>query len=145
MRKDQVLYINNKDAWLTWSVFLIEDSYDNLMMPVSPKSYVENDFRSQPGKQILLRNYQPKDRNIQLVFGITCDSKVDYMQKFEALVNEMTGNIFEMAVVPLGTIYKVYLPEDCFLNLVTGTGFREGKLSVRVNEPNPSDRKKCNQ
>ena len=140
MSKSNRLYINGKDAWLTWSALLIEDSYDNLELPASPKAYVENDARSQPGKQVLVRNYQPKDRTVQLMFDIACKSKDEYRKKFKSLIAEMTGKMFELTVMPLMTVYKVYLPENCFLSLGLGPGMQSGKLSVRVNEPNPADR-----
>lgn len=145
MRKDHLIYINGKDAWLTWSAMLIEDSYTNLRMPAGLKTYVENDFRSAPGKRVIIKNPQPTSRDVQLTFAITCDSTEDYFRKFDSLIEEMTGKIFELKVIPLMTSYKVYLSDNCFLSLSEGTGFRDGKLSVRVNEPNPTDRKTGNE
>jgi hypothetical protein len=141
MRKDHVLYINGKDAWLTWSAFLIEDSHDNLMQEPDLKSYVENDFRSQPGKRVSIRNPQPTDRNIQLMFDIQGTSMEDYNNKKSTLLAEMKGKIFELKYIPLMTIYKVYLPPGYFLGLDSDPGLSSGKLSVRLNEPNPTDRK----
>lgn len=141
MRKDNVLYINGKDAWITWQALLIDDSYSNLMQDADLKPYVENDFRSQPGKKILINNPQPTDRNVQLVFDIQADSMIEYNKKKTALINEMKGKLFEFKVIPLMTIYKMILPPGYFLSLGLDTGLSSGKLSVRLNEPDPTDRK----
>ncbi|NDV93444.1 hypothetical protein D0T84_00740 [Dysgonomonas sp. 521] len=140
MRKDNLLYINGKDAWLTWSAMLVDDSYDNLLLPAGQKAYIENNSRSQSGKQIFFSNPKQADRNVQLMFCITCDSKQDYFNKYHSLIAEMRKGLFELKVIPLSTIYRVYLPENGFLSLSSGIGFREGKFSVRLNEPNPANR-----
>jgi hypothetical protein len=140
MRKEDLLYINGKDAWTTWSAMLAEDSYDNLLLPAGPKAYVENDSRSQSGKQVFFDNPQFMDRNIQLMFEISCESRIDYRIKYHSLIDEMRKGLIELKVMPLTTIYKVYLPENCFLSLSTDNNISMGKLSVRVTEPNPSDR-----
>lgn len=140
MKKENILYINGKDAWLEWKAILVDDSYTNLMQPADLKSYVENEFRSEPGKRVSIKNAQPKDRNIQLVFDIQGTSIRDYNNRKTALLKEMTGKIFELKVVPLMTIYKVFLPPGYFLSLSMDPGLSSGKLSVRLNEPNPTDR-----
>lgn len=145
MRKNHVLYINGKDAWLTWRAFLIEDSFNNLMQEPDLKDYVVNDFRSEPGKRVLITNPQPTDRNIQLMFDIQGDSILDYNKKKTALLEEMKKGMFELKVIPLMTIYKVYLPPGYFLNLNSDPGLSSGKLSIRLNEPNPTDRKTGNE
>lgn len=141
MRKDNIIYINDKDIWIEWSAILIEGSYNSLMEPADLKSYVENDFRSQHGKRVSVKNTRYKDRNITLVFDIQGTSMRDYNSKKDSLLAEMQKGIFELKVIPLMTVYKVFLPPGYFLGLSSDPGLSSGKFSVRLNEPNPTDRK----
>jgi len=140
MRKDNLLFINDKDIWKEWSALLIEGSYNSLMEPADLKTYVENDFRSEHGKRVSVKNTRYKDRNITLVFDIQGTSMRDYNNKKDSLLAEMQKGIFELKVIPLKTTYKVYLPSGYFLGLNSDPGLSSGKLSVRLNEPNPKDR-----
>ena len=64
------LFINEKDAWLTWGAFMVSDSLDNLLLPPSPKPYTENNFRSQDGKQVFIVNTKKDARDIEVEFCI---------------------------------------------------------------------------
>lgn len=133
MIKSNLLYINGKDAWLTWSVMLIENSYDNLRKPPAMKEYTSNKFRSQAGKQVFIVNPQPDERQVTVMFGITCDTKEEYLSKYQSFITEINDGILEMQVVPINKTYTLYI-ED-YIDLSTGLGIMESKLSVRFNEP----------
>lgn len=132
------LYINDKDAWVNWSVRLIENSYENLLLPAAMKPYAENSFRSQPGKQVFVSNPQPAERSVQLMFAINCDSQTDYLAKYKSFLDELQKGTLTIKVVPLKTTYKLILTE-C-MSLSVGTGMKNGKLSVKFDEPNIKDR-----
>lgn len=141
MRKDNLIYINGKDIWKEWSAILIEGSYNSIMEPADLKTYVEDNFRSEHGKRVSVKNPRYMDRNISLVFDIQGTSMRDYNNKKDLLLAEMKKGIFELKVIPLMTIYKVFLPPGYFLGLSSDPGLSSGRLSVRLNEPNPTDRK----
>lgn len=131
------LYINDKDAWTTWKVKL-DDGFNNLKIPANPKEYVSNDSRSQAGKQVFISNPQPQAKDsIQLIFAFTCDSSDEYLENFDAFIDELTG-VIELKVMALKTIYKLRVTD--YISLSSGTGLTDGRLSVRFSEDNPLDR-----
>ena len=44
------LYINGKDAYLTWGIFLDETALSTLMTPAPNKEFISNKYRSKDGK-----------------------------------------------------------------------------------------------
>lgn len=130
------LYINDKDAWSNWRVRL-DDGYDSLMLPANPKEYTSNDMRSQPGIQKFTSNDQPQAKEVQLIFAFTCDSIDEYLSNFDSFVNELKG-VVSIKVTALKTTY--HLTTSDYLSLSSGTGLRDGRLSVRFSEDNPQDR-----
>lgn len=132
------LYINGKDAWDNWKVKLIEDSWDNILIPTNQKEYIENKNRGEHGKRVWIRDVLKEERTIQFMFAITCDSRQEYLQKYQSFVDELNSGWIVMSIPILNKSYKLIFPE--FLDLSTGVGIIEGKLSVRFTEPNPNDR-----
>lgn len=130
------LYINNKDVWVTWKVKL-DDGYDSLRIPANPKEYVTNDSRSQPGIQVFVSNPQPQAKDVRLIFAFTCDSIDEYLSNYDSFTDELTG-VITLKVPVLKTIYKLRVTD--YLELSSGTGLRDGRLSVRFSEDNPKDR-----
>lgn len=131
-------FINNKDISTYYGARLIETSFDNLKLPAPRKAYVENKSRLDPGKQVFISNPQPDERIVQLTFDIVGTSITDYLTKFDALVAELNIGEVALKVVPLRTIYNLYT--ESYMSLSTGIGITEGKLLVKLNEPNPTDR-----
>lgn len=130
------LYINDKDAWSNWKVRL-DDGYDSLRLPANPKEYTSNEKRSQPGKHVFVSNPQPQSKDVQLIFAIVCDSADEYNQKFDSFVDELKG-VMALKVPALKKVYKLRAID--YLNLSSGLGLRDGRLSVRFSEDNPKDR-----
>ncbi len=130
------LFINDKDAFVTWGVFLEDRSEEKLLKPANNKEYASNKARSQPGKQVFISNPQPEDRDVLLVLCFSAVSREDFLTKYRACLNELNSGLIKFRVPSLGEEYKF-----------TCDGFQElsyyeriGKLSVRFNEPNPKDR-----
>lgn len=125
------LTINDKDAFDTWGATMIGDSIDKLLLPANPKPYVENKFRNQNGKQVLITASVCDERDIDIEFLIKADSKIEFLQKYLGLVAELIKGVIVLDVPYLGIEYKLTL--DSYI----GLGFHEtfGKLSVRFNEP----------
>ena len=131
MTAEGQLYINNKDAWITWGAFLVSDSLDNLMLPPSPKSYTENDFRSQDGKQVFIVNTKKEARDVQVEFCISATTQAAYLAAYKSFVNELSGGVITMRIPLLNTEYKLTVSN--YLSL--GYYGKFGKLAIRFNEP----------
>ncbi len=135
--------INGKDILSTWNAFMLDTSYNSLLIPVNPKSNVENKNRNEHGKRVLIGDVKLDESTIQLLFHIQGNSTTDYLLKKKSFENELRSGWILLAVQSLKTAYKLCSPE--FLDLSTGIGIREGTISVRFTEPNPSDRKELDE
>lgn len=134
------LYINDKDACSTWKARLVDDSLDNLESSAPMKSYVTNNARSQDGAQIIISNPRIDMRSVILTFAITCESRLDYLSKKRDLEMELRKGLTLFKVVPLSLIFKLHLDENSTMTLLSGTGLRDGKFTIRFTEKNPKDR-----
>lgn len=130
------LYINEKDAWITWGVSLEDDSESKLLMPANNKEYASNKCRSQPGKQVFANNPQPEDRDLLLVVNFSAETKQEFLAKYRAFLVEINSGIITFRVTSIGEEYKFICEGFQELNYYE----RIGKLSIRFNEPNPKDR-----
>jgi len=125
------LFINNKDAWLTWGAFLVSDSLDNLLLPPSPKAYTENDFRSQDGNQVFIVNSKKAARDVQVEFCLSATTPTAYLTAYKSFVNELSNGMVTMRIPLIGTEFR--LTVSSYLSL--GYYGRFGKLAIRFNEP----------
>ena len=124
------LYINDQDAWLTWGVFMVGDSIDNLLLPPPPKPYVENNFRSQDGKQVFIIDTKKEARDVQVEFCILANSRTEYLQAYKSFVNVLSDGMVTLRVPMLDEVYR--LTVGSYLSL--GYHGRFGKLAVRFDE-----------
>lgn len=124
------LYINEKDAWLTWGVFPVADSLDNLLLPASPKAYTENSFRSQDGRQVFIVNTKKEARDVQVEFCVLAASREEYPAAYKSFVDELSDGMVTLRIPSIDMEFK--LTVSSFLSL--GYYGKFGKLSVRFNE-----------
>ncbi|MDR2057634.1 MAG: hypothetical protein LBP83_05025 [Dysgonamonadaceae bacterium] len=124
------LYINEKDAWLTWGAFLVADSLDNLLLPASPKAYTENNFRSQDGKQVFIVNTKKDARDVQVEFCILAASREEYLVAYKNFVDELSDGMVTFRIPSISMEFK--LTVSSYLSL--GHYGKFGKLSIRFNE-----------
>lgn len=124
------LFINEKDAWLTWGAFVVGESEDNLLLPASPKSYTENEFRSQKGRQVFIVNPQDDARDVQVEFCIMALSRTEYLTGYKEFIRELKDGLVVLRVPTFDEVYNFTV--SGFLSL--GYYGTYGKLSVRFNE-----------
>lgn len=132
------LYINDKDAWTTWSVGLTGGSYANLLAAPSLKTYTCNDMASHDGTQVFVSDPKVAARDVILTFGIVCESTNDYLTKYANFINELQKGYIMFKVPKLKTVYKLLFSSSIELN--AGSNLTSGTVSIRFNEPNPKDR-----
>lgn len=141
MNKTGIAFINDKDIYTIHGAELIGASFENLICRPDRKEGAENDMISHPGVQVFNDNLQPTAMEVELTFLIRGSSLDDYLQKYDALQDNIDNNTgdgnFKLRVTPLKTVFtlrrKSYLPLD---TLTANTG----KLIVTVRELNPKDR-----
>ena len=141
MDKAGIAFINDKDIYTIYGASLIGASFENLICRPVRKEGAENNMLSHPGVQVFNDNPQPEAMEVELSFLIKGNTLDDYLQKYDALQDEMDNNEgdgnFSLRIMPLKSIFR--LRRKSYLPLDTITA-NTGKLIVTVRELNPKDR-----
>lgn len=134
------LYINGKDAWVTWGVNMGDGFLDALDAPLQMKEYIENESRLEHGKRMITANAKIDSREITLGFTIMGASESDYRAKRKAFLSELQAGAFTVNVPILGAdVYKlVYTGRSINYGLSADRTF--GHFTMKATEPNPADR-----
>ncbi len=134
------LYINGKDAWVTWGVNMGDGFLDALDAPLQMKEYIENESRLEHGKRMITANAKVDSREITLGFTIMGASESDYRAKRKAFLSELQAGAFTVKVPILGAdVYKlVYTGRSINYGLSADRTF--GHFTMKATEPNPADR-----
>lgn len=130
------LYINNKDAWITWGVSLESGSKAKLLTPAANKDNVTNNVRSQHGKQVLRNNPRKSDRDLILIFCIGGENEDQFLVRYHSFIDELDSGLVELKLLSIKTVYRLDTLSYQELSYYDGIG----KIAVRFNESNPSDR-----
>lgn len=128
-------YINNKDL-NTWGACLGRGAYEALLKPAPAKELLSNNSRLQNGKQVIADNFRLDERNIAISFWIVGVSEIDYLQKYQSFLDEVTKGVIILKVPYLRTIYKL-IYTDCSSY---GHYDKKGKITLKLNEPSIDDR-----
>lgn len=131
------LYINGKDAWVTWGVNMGDGFLDALDAPLQMKEYIENESRLEHGKRMITANAKVDSREITLGFTIMGTSESDYRTKRKAFQQELQKGAVDIRVPALGSevYHLVYTGKSASYALSLSRRF--GRLSAKFTEPNP--------
>ena len=133
------LSINGKDAYTTWGISLDETSLSTLMTPVSNKDFIENRSRLEHGKRVVATNPKLDDRSFTLQIHLTASDKTQFFARYESFCKELAKGVLDIKTryqpdVVYRTIYQSCSQFSQFMNSI-------GKFSLKLNEPDPSNRK----
>lgn len=133
------LYINGKDAYLTWGIFLDETALSALMTPAPNKEFISNKYRSKDGKSVIKHNPRLDEREITLPFNMTAKDSDTFMMNYARFCEEVLakGELVICTRFQPNVWYRcIYLSCTQFSQCI-----REmAKFSLKLNEPDPSDR-----
>lgn len=133
------LYINGKDAYLTWGIFLDETALSALMTPAPNKEFISNKYRSKDGKSVIKRNPRLDEREITLPFNMTAKDSDTFLMNYARFCEEVLakgGLVIRTRFQPNVWYRCIYLSCTQFSQCI-----REmAKFSLKLNEPDPSDR-----
>ena len=129
------LFINTKDAWTTWGVFLEEGSEDKLLVASPMKDYISNKSRQEDGKQVLTSSPKVDERTLTVVFCFA-KASTDFLTRYKSFMTELYLGRMVLNVVSLGITFTLdYLNSASLSSLTT-----LGKVAVTFSEPNPMNR-----
>lgn len=135
-------WINKKDAHAFWGVILSDSATNALRTPAPMKEYVENKSRLEHGKRVIHGSDTARvdERDLTLVIYIRASSQEQFDERFDSFVEELQKGRIEIEIADRpGIIYRCDYNSASQFSQFNG---RLGKLTLKVNEPNPKDREK---
>ena len=131
------LIINGFDAFLQWGIRMGDGFLDAIFAPEPLKEFIENKSRLNNGKQVVYNNPKIDERDVTLVFTLEGETPDDYLSKYSAFKTELQKGKIEIKVPALGNqVYRLTYLRSASFGLNTPRTF--SKISVKFNEPNPS-------
>ena len=133
------LYINGKDAYLTWGIFLAETALSALMTPAPNKEFISNKYRSKDGKSVIKHNPRLDEREITLAFNMAAKDSDTFLTNYAKFCDEVLakGELVIHARFQPNVWYRcIYISCTQFSQFAQ----EMAKFSLKLNEPDPSDR-----
>lgn len=133
------LYINGKDAYTTYGIFLAENALSTLMTPPSVKDYISNESRLEHGKRVSYENVRLGERELTLSFNMHAKDKDTFLSNYAKFCDEVLskGKIeLRTSLLPNVWFRCIYVSCNQF------SQFRRelASFSLKLNEPDPSNR-----
>ena len=132
------LYINGKDAYAEWGLSLDTTGLSALMTPAPNKEMAQNKSRLQNGKRVLVQTVKVDERTVNLMLNLTAKNEGEFFSRYEAFCRELAKGELEIRTrYQAGIVYRmVYVSCQQFTQFMRGIA----KFSLRLNEPDPTDR-----
>lgn len=133
------LFINGKDAFLTWGVNMGDSFIETLLAPCPMKEVIENKSRIENGKRVILTDRKYDERELTLNFTLRGTSQADYLSKYKSFITDISSGEVLVKVPALGVeVYHLYYLRSASYGMGGSRTF--SKISVKMNEPNPANR-----
>lgn len=132
------------DAYVAYGFSFDESSLSALMTPAPNKAFIENKSRTQHGKVVTRTEPKVDERSLTLSFNLTAKDKDKFMERYWALCD-----LLEVGYIELKTKYTKHKDgTPVVYKMIYGgcsqfSQFRQsiGKFALKLNEPNPKDRR----
>lgn len=132
------LYINGKDAYITWGISMDNTSLSALMTPSPNKEFIENKSRLEHGKHVISSNPKQDERNITLQINLTAPTTDLFLARYNLFCKELATGVLDIKTKyqPLVVYKTIYQSCSQFSQFMQGIG----KFTIKLTEPNPNDR-----
>lgn len=132
------LYINNKDAYITWGITMDETSLSALMTPAPNKELIENKSRLEHGKRVIVANPKVDERDITLQINLTATTKEQFFARYLSFCDELSFGVLDIRTkYQPNVVYRTtYRSCSQFSQFMQGIG----KYVLKLNESNPQNR-----
>lgn len=130
-----------KDAYSTYGIFFTQNSLSKLMTPAPNKAAIENKSRNKDGKEVIRKPMYAKkdDRDIDIEFHLVAPNETTFWQRYDAFCTQvLDAGFFDIrtSLCPGRVFHMTYLSCSQFSVFCQELA----KFTLRLNEPNPSDR-----
>lgn len=132
------LFINGKDAYQEWGLFLSDTSLSSLMTPAPNKKFIENSSRLEHGKRVITSNPMKDERNLTLQVCFTAPNEDLFFKRYSSFCKELDTGVLDIKTrYQPDIVYKtIYVSCSQFSQFMRGIA----KFTIKLIEPNPSDR-----
>lgn len=132
------LYINGKDAYISWGISLDATGLSALMTPAPNKELVQNKSRLQSGKSVIATTARVDERNVNLMLNLTANNEEEFFTRYASFCQELATGVLEIRTrYQAEVVYRMnYVSCQQFSQLMRGIA----KYSLRLNEPDPTNR-----
>lgn len=127
------------DAYKEFGMSLDESALSALMTPPPNKACIENSSRLEHGKRVINNNPKIDSRSVTLTFNLTAKDVTEFMQRYAKICEDVLACGYMELITEFqeGVKYKMQY-ESC-------TQFSQfmrsiGKFSLKLTEPDPTDR-----
>lgn len=142
MAKGQ-LYINGKDAFDEWGIFLDGTALSALMTPPSAKDYISNSFRNRTGKIVVAADkFKFDERDITISIYLSAKTESDFLTKYASFCEELSKGWLVINTIYQPNVYYRCLYVSC--SQLSEYMRQLAKFTLKVNEPDPSNRGETN-
>lgn len=132
------LYINDKDAYASWGVFLSDEAVSTLMTPAPVKDRISNNSALEHGVRYITGTAKVNERELTLIIYLRASSKAEFLTRYQSFCEELkTGNL------DIRTKYQTDVVYRCIYQSCTSFSefnFGLAKFSLKLTEPDPTDR-----
>lgn len=136
MRGD--LFINGKDAYITWGICMDDSTLSALMTPSPNKQLIENKSRLEHGMRVIPANPRIDERNLTLQINLVAPTSDVFFTRYNSFCNELATGVLSIETkYQPGVVYKTtYQSCSQFSQFMQGIG----KFTLKLTEYNPNDR-----
>lgn len=135
------LTINGKDAYKTWGIFLEDTALSTLMTPAPNKEFISNKYRSKDGKRVIKHDPRLDEREITVAFCMTAKDSNTFLANYGKFCEDVLAN----GELTISTTFQPSVwYRFVYLSCTQFSQFNRelAKFSLKLNEPDPSDRGK---
>lgn len=123
-----------------YGITLIRGWREALLKPASVKDYTSNDSRLEHGVRMVATAKFAKmsQREVQISMLLEGSTQSDYLKKYQTLLNAIAySGLVHLKVPCMGLVFKMVY-SDC--SKYGDFGMTKGNFTLKLTEPNPSDR-----
>lgn len=120
-----------------YGVIMLAGSYASLLKPTEGKEWVMNDDPRKSGVDYIIPSrFIAKERNVDLIFGITGSSKDDFIAKYTTFISLLQNGILKLYVPYTGKFYHLKYESCTSFDDFT---MKDCKIAVKFLEPDPTN------
>lgn len=132
------VFINGVDIYKQYGAFLDTQGISALLTPPAQKDRLQFSSRLQHGKQVDTTHNRLADRDITLTLTITARDEAQFLDRYAAFCELLKAGTLNIST----NIYSDVVYRCNYISCTQFTQFytQMAKFSLKLNEPNPSDR-----